>query len=58
MKKTPAQINREIDAVLNAPRQPNGDTIDEATFRRAYAVVLRRYGKTFQALADFDRAGR
>lgn len=31
------------------------DTIDEESFQRAFAVVLHRYDKAFQALAAFDR---
>jgi len=35
--------------------EPEDDTIDEESFRRAYAKVLRRYGKAFEELAAHDR---
>ena len=35
--------------------EPEDDTIPEASFRRSFATVLRRYGPAFQKLADFDR---
>jgi hypothetical protein len=54
-KKTAAQLKREIAAVLNAPQTPERRFADNATYRRALAAVLQQYGKTFQALADFDR---
>jgi hypothetical protein len=53
-KKAPVQSKREIADALRAPKRG----LDEATFRRLFATVLRRYGKTFQALADFDRGIR
>jgi len=30
--------------------------IPEETFRRAFLMVLRRYRKTFQGLAEFDKS--
>jgi len=40
--------------------EPEDDSLPEASFRRSFATVLRRYGPAFKALADFDRgkAGR
>jgi antitoxin component of MazEF toxin-antitoxin module len=40
--------------------EPEDDSLPEASFRRSFATVLRRYGPAFEALADFDRgkAGR
>lgn len=35
--------------------EPEDDTIDKDTFRRAFAAVLRRYAPTFKALAGHDR---
>jgi len=35
--------------------EPEDDSLPEASFRRSFATVLRRYGQAFQALADFDR---
>jgi antitoxin component of MazEF toxin-antitoxin module len=35
--------------------EPEDDSLPEASFRRSFATVLRRYGPTFKALADFDR---
>jgi antitoxin component of MazEF toxin-antitoxin module len=35
--------------------EPTVDSIDGATFQRAFAAVLRRDGDGFQWLADFDR---
>lgn len=35
--------------------EPEDDVADDVSFRRAYATVLRRYGKTFKKLADYDR---
>ena len=35
--------------------EPEDDSLPEASFRRSFATVLRRYGPAFQALADFDR---
>ena len=35
--------------------EPVDDTIDDQTFRRAFAAVLRRYSSTFADLAAFDR---
>jgi len=37
--------------------EPEDDSIPEPSFRRAYAVVLRRYGPALEALAKYD-AGR
>ena len=37
--------------------EPEDDTLPEASFRRSFATVLRRYGPAFKALADFDRGG-
>ena len=37
--------------------EPEDDTIPEASFRRAFATVMRRYGGTFERLAAHD-AGR
>ena len=37
--------------------EPEDDTMSETSFRRSLAIVLRRYGKAFKMLADFD-AGR
>lgn len=31
------------------------DTMTDAAFRRAFAIVLCRYGKTFEALAEYDK---
>jgi len=35
--------------------EPEDDTMPEASFRRAFATVLRRYGPVFEKLADFDK---
>jgi antitoxin component of MazEF toxin-antitoxin module len=35
--------------------EPEDDTIPDASFRRAFATVLRRYGDSFEALAEHDR---
>jgi antitoxin component of MazEF toxin-antitoxin module len=35
--------------------EPEDDSLPEASFRRSFATVLRRYGPAFKALADFDR---
>ena len=35
--------------------EPTVDSIDDATFQRAFATVLRRDEEGFQWLADFDR---
>jgi antitoxin component of MazEF toxin-antitoxin module len=35
--------------------EPTADSIDDATFQRAFAAVLRRDGEGFQWLADFDK---
>jgi len=35
--------------------EPEDDSLPEASFRRSFATVLRRYGRAFEALADFDR---
>lgn len=37
--------------------EPDDDTLPEASFRRAFATVMRRYGPTFERLAAHD-AGR
>ena len=37
--------------------EPEDDIATEATFQRAFAAVLRRESRSFQALADHD-AGR
>lgn len=36
--------------------EPEDDTIDVGTFRRAFKAVLRRYDETFEHLAEFDRS--
>lgn len=35
--------------------EPEDDSLPEASFQRAFATVLRRYGPAFEALADHDR---
>jgi len=35
--------------------EPTDDTLDDGAFRRAFAGVLRRHGKSFENLAAFDR---
>jgi antitoxin component of MazEF toxin-antitoxin module len=35
--------------------EPEDDTIPDASFRRAFATVLRRYGASFEALAKHDQ---
>jgi antitoxin component of MazEF toxin-antitoxin module len=35
--------------------EPEDDTVPEASFRRAFAAVLRRYGRGFKKLADYDQ---
>jgi len=35
--------------------EPEDDSISEASFRRSFATVLRRYGSAFQKLADYDQ---
>lgn len=35
--------------------EPEDDTVDKDTFRRAFAAVLRRYDSAFKALAEHDR---
>jgi antitoxin component of MazEF toxin-antitoxin module len=35
--------------------EPTDDTIPDATFNRALATVLRRYGPAFEGLAKHDR---
>jgi antitoxin component of MazEF toxin-antitoxin module len=35
--------------------EPEDDTIPDASFRRAFATVLRRYGPTFATLAERDQ---
>ena len=37
--------------------EPESDILPEASFRRAFATVLRRYGPAFKQMADYD-AGR
>jgi antitoxin component of MazEF toxin-antitoxin module len=37
--------------------EPEDDTVPEASFRRAFAAVMRRYGSAFERLAAHD-AGR
>lgn len=34
--------------------EPEDDTVPDASFRRAFATVLRRYGPAFEALAKYD----
>jgi hypothetical protein len=38
--------------------EPEEDTMTEADFQRAYAAVLRRESRAFQALADYDAGKR
>jgi antitoxin component of MazEF toxin-antitoxin module len=38
--------------------EPQDDTIPDASFRRAFATVLRRYGSAFQKLAEHDQGRR
>jgi hypothetical protein len=40
--------------------EPEDDTIPDASFQRAFAAVVRRYGSTFERLAahDADRPPR
>jgi antitoxin component of MazEF toxin-antitoxin module len=40
--------------------EPEDDTVPDASFRRAFATVVRRYGQTFERLAahDADRSPR
>ena len=35
--------------------EPVDDTLDDGAFRRAFAAVLRRHGRTFDLLAAYDR---
>ena len=35
--------------------EPEDDSLPEASFRRSFSTVLRRYGPAFKALADSDR---
>jgi antitoxin component of MazEF toxin-antitoxin module len=35
--------------------EPEDDTIPEASFRRAFATVLRRYGPAFEQMAQYDQ---
>ena len=35
--------------------EPDDESLPEASFRRSFSTVLRRYGSAFKALADFDR---
>jgi antitoxin component of MazEF toxin-antitoxin module len=35
--------------------EPTVDSVDDATFQRAFSAVLRRDGDAFAWLADFDR---
>jgi len=37
--------------------EPEHDKIPDASFRRSFATVLRRYGPAFKKLADFDTGG-
>jgi antitoxin component of MazEF toxin-antitoxin module len=37
--------------------EPEDDVATDAEFQRAFAAVLRRHGRSFQALADFDKNG-
>ena len=37
--------------------EPEDDTIDDLTFQRSFSAVLRRHGKVFQRLAEFDNGG-
>jgi antitoxin component of MazEF toxin-antitoxin module len=34
--------------------EPEDDVIPEASFRRAFATVLRRYGPAFEQMAKYD----
>lgn len=34
--------------------EPEDDTIPDASFRRAYATVLRKHGPAFEAMAKYD----
>lgn len=36
--------------------EPEDDSLPEASFRRSFATVLRRYGPAFKELAEYDRA--
>ncbi len=38
--------------------EPTDDRAPEPTFRRALGAVLRRYGGTFEALAEYDSGKR
>lgn len=38
--------------------EPEDDTVPEASFQRAFATVLRRYGQSFEALAAHDTHDR
>jgi len=35
--------------------EPDDDTIPQASFRRAFATVLRKYAPAFEALAEHDK---
>jgi antitoxin component of MazEF toxin-antitoxin module len=35
--------------------EPEDDALPEASFRRSFSTVLRRYSPAFKALADFDQ---
>lgn len=35
--------------------EPEDDTVDDTTFRKAFAIVLRKYSSTFANLAKFDQ---
>ena len=36
--------------------EPEDDTVPRATFRRAFATVLRRYAPAFRGLAEHDKS--
>ncbi|MFZ5478839.1 MAG: AbrB/MazE/SpoVT family DNA-binding domain-containing protein [Myxococcota bacterium] len=38
--------------------EPADDYATDAEFQRAFATVLRRYGPTFEALAEYDRGNK
>lgn len=38
--------------------EPEDDTVDDGTFRRAFATVLRRHASDFKSLAEFDSSSR
>jgi len=37
--------------------EPVEGSLDDGVFRRAFAAVLRRHGRGFRLLADYDRGG-